>query len=81
MIWQEAVITAGQLAFVALLMPTLLNHASQVPRWTSIPTALILAAFAVAFGTLALAGAAATSTASATAWAFIAWRKPTRRPA
>lgn len=72
MIWQEAVIAVGQAAFFMLLMPTLLNPRAAVPRATSLPTGLILGAFAFTFATMGLAFAAGTSAASALGWLGIA---------
>jgi hypothetical protein len=73
--WQEAVLSGGQVAFAILLLPTLFDPSARVPLASSIPTALILAAFVPAFASTGMKRAAWTSAASCLTWLAVAiWR-------
>lgn len=52
--WQDWVMTAGAFIFTALLVPTLKDSSAEVPRTTSVPTAITLIAFSYTYLTLDL---------------------------
>lgn len=53
MSWQDTLIAVGQVLFIIALVPALLGS-SKPPRFTCLLTGGVLAAFAVAFGSLSL---------------------------
>lgn len=76
--WQDLVFMVGGFVFAALLLPTLRDSSSQVPRTTSIPTTTVLVLYVFTFATLDMWLSAAAQLLSATAWFCIAlWRAPT----
>jgi hypothetical protein len=79
-LWQDWVMAVGSAFFGLALVPTLRDVTSAVPRWTSIPTAAILVAFAYTQWTLELRVAPALELIGAVGWALIALRRasPTR---
>lgn len=68
----DMIFTAGSLVFIAGLLPAALNSKTQVPLKTSLPTALVLAVYAVTFVFMGLMFSAASSTVTSSLWAFIA---------
>lgn len=71
MIWQDAVLTAGSLVFIAALIP-MVRAAAKPPLSTSIPTGLVLLAFVPAEWTLGAVYAACTSAISGALWLTLA---------
>lgn len=69
--WQDALFGAGGIVFAAALVPSVLSGA-EVPLTTSIPTAIFLAAFVVAYASLGLRYASVTTAVSATLWLILA---------
>lgn len=74
MIWQDAVIAAVQVVFVAVLLPAV-RAPAKPPLSTSIPTAVGLAVIAGAMATLGLWYASATAGLSGSLWAVLAYQK------
>lgn len=79
MIWQDWVLSVGSAFFVATLVPACRARSTAVPRWTSVPTATILVAFALTQWTLGLRVAPALEILTAAGWAFLALRRAPRR--
>lgn len=75
MIWQDLVFTVGGLLLALLLIPMIRDPDAAAPRTTSIPTAVVLYVFGVAFLTLGLYGSAAMNTMTALCWTFIAAKR------
>jgi len=75
MIWQDWVLTAGSVFFSATLLPTCLDERTSIPRYKSLPTAIILAVFAATQWTMGLRVVPFTEIVCALCWAFIAWRR------
>ncbi len=71
MIWQDAVLTSGSLVFISALVPMLL-HRAKPPLLTSIPTGVVLLAFAATYLSLGFPVAAATSAVAALIWLALA---------
>jgi len=67
LIWQDWVITIGQLLFFVALLPSVFSE-DKPNRWSSLMTAIILATFAYTFWTLGLFWGAFTSTLVTLAW-------------
>jgi len=77
MIWQDIVFTLGGFIFALLLIPTLIDSEAQVPRLTSIPTALILVIFSLTYFSLGFYYSTITNLMTAGCWAGISiWRSP-----
>lgn len=75
--WQDILFTGGQLILGAVLIPTLLDEEAAVPRWTSVPTSLVLFAFAAGYATMGLLFSALSTAAAAALWAaVVAKRSP-----
>lgn len=74
MIWQDAVITAGQWFFALSLIPTLLSE-DLPPLLTSISTGLILIIFGLTFYTLDLWNSGISSTIVGLIWLMITFKK------
>lgn len=72
-IWQDVVLTAGSIAFLIALFPTIFGPAKPAP-FTSLLTGSVLLAFAVTYGTLDLRFATITTTATGLAWLVILWQ-------
>lgn len=75
--WQDIVVSLLQLGFGPALWPIIVNKTSQVPRKSSVPTALLLATMGVVMATAGWWWAAASTMSVASTWAFIAWRRAT----
>jgi hypothetical protein len=78
---QDWILAAGNAVFVAVLIPSLLNRSTEMPRSTSITTSLILGTFAVTHVTMAMPWAAAMNAAGFAAWMALAILRPIRRQA
>lgn len=74
MLWQDWVISIGQLGLVAALIPTIRGK-DKPALLTSIVTGLILATFAFTFFTLSLWTSSVTSIISAASWFLLAFQK------
>lgn len=77
MTWQEVIFSVGNVGFALTLIPTMLNPQAQVPRTTSVPIAVILVLYVVAFASLAMPVAAFFVAATVGCWGFIAWKRAT----
>ena len=77
--WQDWVLGLGGFFFAASLWPTIRSKAAQVPLSTSLPTAIILAAYIAAEWTVHLPLAALSGVASSGAWFLIALLRRPRR--
>lgn len=77
--WQDFVFTAGNVIFIVALIPTILSK-EKPPLSTSVPTAAVLIAFAVTYGSLHLWYALTSATVTALAWSIIALQRLLRRP-
>lgn len=78
-VWQDVVFFVGGFLLAVVLYPVLRDEESAVPRWTSIPTAAVLYAFAGTYYTLGLYLAMSMNAFSALMWTAIAlWRHPNR---
>lgn len=78
MIWQDWVFAGGAVFFAVSLIPTVLDERSRVSRLTSVPTAVLLVAFAAAQWTLGLRVAPACEIVCALGWTFMAVRRNPR---
>lgn len=72
MLWQDAVLAAGQWFFVVTLVPL---WKEPPPLLTAVPTGGILGLFAVAFATLELWNASISAAATCTMWCALAYRR------
>jgi len=72
--WQDIVLAIGNMIFFISLLPTVFAY-EKPSVWTSIPTSVVLFAFAYAFFTLSLWYGAVTALAAATAWLILAIQK------
>lgn len=78
MIWQDLVFLVGSVSSMVVLVPTLRDASAKVPLGTSLPSAAIGTAYAVAFFTLGMSLSAAGSLITGVTWALIATlRSPT----
>jgi len=62
----------GQFAFATILMFTVIDPASVVPLWTSIPSAVIIGSFAAAFWKTGAKKGAVASAITAAIWIAVA---------
>lgn len=74
MIWQDAVLTAGSLVFLAALLP-MLRSAEKPPLTTSGTTGIVLLVFAYTYATLGALFGAATTASAAAVWLALAWQR------
>lgn len=74
--WQDKAISVIQVGFSIMLLPTLLDAGSQVPRVSSGLTALGLAALAVIFASRGDRWASRGSLLAAGVWGFIFALRP-----
>jgi hypothetical protein len=72
--WQDMVISVGQWIMIAALLPTMFGK-DKPALSSSLMTATLIAAFGVAYGTLALWSSAASSTALTIAWLVLAYQQ------
>lgn len=75
--WQDYVFAIGSLFFIAALIP-MIRASEKPPLFSSIPTATVLAIFAVTYTTLDLWLAAITSIVSALCWFTLALQRAIR---
>ena len=69
--WQDAVFGIGSIIFLAALIPSVVQK--KCPSlWTSIPTALVLIAFTVAYESVEYHFAATVSVLTAMVWLVLA---------
>lgn len=80
MIWQDAVVGVGGFILALMLLPAFLDSETQVPRYTSIPSAIILSSFAVTFYSLGLTFSFYVYVFSGSMWTLIAVYRPTDTP-
>lgn len=78
-VWQDVVVTVGQVVFVFALLPMVRAH-HKPPISTSVVHGLVLASFGVAFASLALWFSAVTVFMVSGLWFYIGWQQY-RRPA
>lgn len=74
MLWQDWVISIGQLGLVAALIPTIKGK-DKPALFTSLLTGAILTIFAFTFSTLSLWTSTITSLISAASWFLLAYQK------
>lgn len=72
MTWQDMVFLIGGFIGAAILIPTLLDSESKVPRRSSVPTTALLVSYTVSFYTLGMTLAAIGSLAGSAVWTGIA---------
>lgn len=72
--WQDYVLTAGSLAFIAALLPAVFSDAKP-PRATSVLTAAVLYVFALTDVTLHLYLTAGITALTAATWTVLAIQK------
>lgn len=72
MMWQDLVFLVGGFVGAAILLPTLLDSDAKVPRWSSVPTMILLLSYTISFYTLGMALSALGSLAGALVWTGIA---------
>ena len=79
--WQDVVIFLANISFSIALVPMLLKTSTQVPRTSSIPTAVALTAMAISFATLTppLTFSSTLLGFNALLWFAIAIWRPVRR--
>lgn len=75
MMWQDLVFMVGTFALALMLLPTLLDTDAAVPRTTSLPTAVVVSAFVVAFASMGMWLAAAGNVLSVLFWLVIAAKR------
>lgn len=80
MAWQDWALVALTPIFLLGLLPSLLDKRTQIPRTTSIPTALAALTQAVLFATLSLWWTAAGTAVIALGWGFLVVARPVRSP-
>lgn len=76
MIWQDVVFTAGNVAMMIALLPSVLTKKKNVPLVTSFPTAIALSVFAATFASLGLIAAAISNGFSALFWWIFVIQNP-----
>lgn len=76
--WQDLVFSIGNVVFLITLLPVIFNEQAYVPRLTSVPIAVMLALYVVAFASLSLTWAAVFAALTVVAWGFIAAKRGTR---
>jgi hypothetical protein len=62
----------GSLCWTVLLFPILVNREARVPRWSSVPSFLLMFAYVGAYGMLGMPQPAIASLIGAVAWLFVA---------
>lgn len=78
MIWQDILIGSAQAMLALGLLPALFHH-HKPPLSTAIVTALGMAAFVIAFGTLAMWWSTAMSAVQLVLWSILALQKRLQR--
>ena len=73
LIWQDVVLSVGQLVFAVALVPAI-RAKEKPPLITSVMSGLVLATFAVAFATLGLWFSAATVAVVSVLWLVVAYQ-------
>ena len=68
----DGIIAVGQYGFVLTLLPIVIDPASVVPLWTSLPAVAILLTFAVTFHAEGKPHATLSSALNAVVWALVA---------
>jgi hypothetical protein len=81
MTWQSIVFLVGSIGLAALMLPTLQDKRSSVPRITSIPTGIVLGAYGVTFITMDYWLSSIGSFSGFAVWMFIAMYRHPNRPA
>jgi len=76
MSWQDKLISIGQVALGALLVPTIIDPSAEVPLTTSLPTGLVLLSFVPAFWTKGMRFSAISAGLTGPAWLLIAALRP-----
>lgn len=75
MVWQDTVLAVGSVGLLLTLLPTLADENAEVPRTTSIPTAMVLYLFAGTYSTMGFWASAGVSFLTASVWAAIAVKR------
>ena len=74
MVWQDWVISIGQIILAAALIPTI-RHKDKPPLLTSITTATVIGIISCTFLTLQLWFSAGTASISSAGWFLISYQK------
>lgn len=77
LIWQDWVLTLGSLVFFIALIPSILSKDKPDIK-TSMPTALVMTAFTITYGSLGLWYGMSTSALTTIAW-YILWFQKIRK--
>jgi hypothetical protein len=73
--WQDALIAVGNFLMAAALIPSIRSRDEKPPLASSVPTAMFLTSFGVAFLTLGLWLAMAGVWSGAVCWWILAWQR------
>lgn len=78
MTWQDGYFAFSGAVYTVVLIPSLLNRKTEVPRRSSVPTAIMMSLSAYAYASLDMMAAATLSAIGAVPWFLIAWLRPIR---
>lgn len=78
MMWQDYFFAFTGAVFGLVLIPSCLNEDTEIPRWSSVPTALLCAASVGVWGSLGMWASMGSSVVCAAAWIFLALARPVR---
>jgi hypothetical protein len=73
--WQDALIAFGNFVMAAALIPSIRSRADKPPLATSVPSAVFLTSFGIAFLTLGLWLAMVGVWSGAVCWWVLAWQR------
>lgn len=76
--WQDWYFATVGLVYSAVLIPSMLNPKTEIPRRSSVTTAVAVSCSALAYATLGFWLASASCVYGALTWGFLAWRRPIR---
>ena len=74
LLWQDVVLTAGQIFFVFALIP-MLRSAQKPPLITAVAHGLILASFGVVFASLSLWFSTVAVLLASLMWLYLSWQR------
>lgn len=77
--WQDWYFALSGAVYSVVLIPSCLNRSTEVPRRSSIPTAVMLVFSTLVWATLGMWWSAGLSAVAVLPWAFLAWRRPIRQ--
>ena len=76
--WQDWYFATAGFAYSAVLIPSILNRKTEIPRWSSVATALTVGCSGAVYATLGFWWAAASCLYGTLTWGFLAWRRSIR---